>query len=535
MEERFSIISEHHRGVLDRAERDAGDRLLKDLQIDRAFRIICPDSMYREDFLNVLRKPLTDPDEIRERQRVIRTFHKNPAFLDRLIEVVRRILLTKNMWDSERSRLMASRRVNPQDKNLMLWVARENLVLTAHFLKIFLAAAGEMHECLVQFGASEGWLLRLRENVAKIAVTSDTDRLDAFASKLEKGLAQAHSYDVELEVSEDLRIGAPFLSGFDYVPINKKPDKPTGAAGLFAFLTRDRKGKTPASEPESPGYGEGAMPERNVRVENTDLEWGQDLSARAVQECDRLFTSFLRTLVDRVAGLEEELYFCRCALYYIDRFEDRGVTYVWPEILPEETNAFECRNLRDLLLLTESMYVQSVIPNDVTFGRGAGENGLSGMLVTGKNNSGKTVYLRSIGTAVLLAQCGLPVPADEARISVRRRIFTTFAKAEGELVPLSSAGRFEEEVAEIAGIIRNMEPNSLLLLNETFQTTAYDEGADGMVPILGYLAGLGCGFIFVTHLTRLVERYRAIGRTESGVTVMRTSDDPRTRYKIAEI
>ena len=535
MGERFTVIGEHPRGILDREEREAGDKILKDLQIDRAFRTICPESMYREDFLNVLRTPLTDPDEIRERQRVLKTFHANPAFLDCLIEVVRKLLLTKNMWDSERSRLMASRRVNPQDKNLMLWVARENLVLTAHFLRIFLSVTEEMAECLKTFGASEGWLLRLRGNVERIAVSSDADRLTAFAAKIEKGLAQAHSYDVEMEVSPELRIGIPFLSSFDYVPLAKKADKPTGAAGIFAFLTRDRKNKgTEEASDSVPNAGEG-MPERHVPVYDTELEWGQDLSARAVQECDRLFTSFLRTLVDRFSGLEEELYFCRCTLYYIDRFEDRGVKYVWPELLPAEENALACKTLQDLLLLTESMFVQSVIPNDVTFGKGAGENGLSGMLVTGKNNSGKTVYLRSIGTAVLLAQCGLPVPEEEARISVRRRIFTTFAKAEGELVPLSSAGRFEEEVAEIAGIIRDMEPNSLLLLNETFQTTAYDEGADGMVPILTYLAGLGCGFIFVTHLSRLVERYRAMDRAESGVTVMRTSDDPRTRYKIGEI
>ena len=81
------------------------------------------------------------------------------------------------------------------------------------------------------------------------------------------------------------------------------------------------------------------------------------------------------------------------------------------------------------------------------------------------------------------------------------------------------------------GIIRAMEPNSLLLLNETFQTTAYDEGADGMIPILNYLGALGCGIIFVTHLTRLVERCR---NTE-GVAVMRTSEDPRTRYKLSRI
>ena len=50
-----------------------------------------------------------------------------------------------------------------------------------------------------------------------------------------------------------------------------------------------------------------------------------------------------------------------------------------------------------------------------------------------------------------------------------------------------------------------------------------------MAPILEYLSALGCGFIFVTHLTRLTELYR----TAPGVTVMRTSDDPRTRYKIS--
>ena len=154
MAERFSILGEHPRGVMSRAERDAGDRTLKDLQIDRAFRLICPDSMYREDFLGVLRAPLTDPDEIRERQRILKIFLETPAYLDKLIEVVRRILLTKNMWDSERSRLMASRRVNPQDKNLVLWVARENLILTAHFLRIFLSAVGEIHECLNMFGAA---------------------------------------------------------------------------------------------------------------------------------------------------------------------------------------------------------------------------------------------------------------------------------------------------------------------------------------------------------------------------------------------
>ena len=152
-------------------------------------------------------------------------------------------------------------------------------------------------------------------------------------------------------------------------------------------------------------------------------------------------------------------------------------------------------------------------------------------VIAGKNNTGKTVYLRSVGTAVLLAQCGLPVPCTSAVISVRKRIFTSFAAAEGELLPLSSAGRFEEEVAAISQIIDAVEPSSLLLMNETFQTTAYDEGAEGMYHILNYIAAIGCGFIFVTHLLKLKELYA----DNRSVEVLKTSDSPKTRYKIGKL
>ena len=132
---RFTILSDTPRGILSREERAEGGRVLSDLQLDRAFRTICPDSIYREAFLNVLLTPLTDPDEIRERQRILAVFREKPQLLERLIEEVRRLLLTKKSWDEERSRLMHARHVNPQDKSLVLWVARENLVLTAHFLR----------------------------------------------------------------------------------------------------------------------------------------------------------------------------------------------------------------------------------------------------------------------------------------------------------------------------------------------------------------------------------------------------------------
>ena len=522
---RYSILWENERGVLTREEKDEGRRVITDLQLDRAFRLICPDNMIREAFLSVLLTPLTEVGEIEKRRAVVGEFHRSPGLLDKLTELIRRLAVTKNSWDSERSRLMASRRVDPKDKSLVLWVARENLVLTAHFVRIGLRIAADIHETLNMFGCTDGWLGQLKEAARLVGCSVRSGEMTELCDKLEKGLSNAHTYEIEFDFDDLLRITPTFLRDFQYVRVAEKPQKKPKNPLFSLFEKSEKTEKTKNSDalPE--------MPEREVPLTGPEVgvEWGLELSAKAVQELDRYLTSFLRTLFDRFSGLEEELYFYQAVNQHIDRLAERNVTTVFAELLPAEENRMEMEELSDLLLLTESMSALSVIPNDVSFG--GGECGVSGMLITGKNNTGKTVYLRSVGTAVLLTQCGLPIPARSARISVRNRIFTSFAKAEGELIPLSSAGRFEEEVAELSGIIERMEPDSLLLLNETFQTTAYDEGAEGMYHILNYLARLECGFLFVTHLTKLRELYRG----ESGVTVKKTSDDPRTRYKIETI
>ena len=101
------------------------------------------------------------------------------------------------------------------------------------------------------------------------------------------------------------------------------------------------------------------------------------------------------------------------------------------------------------------------------------------------------MYLRSIGTAQIMAQSGLPVCARRASISMRNAIFTQFSSAEKDFVVGDTAGRFEGEVQEVAHIIDNIKPHSLVLLNETFQTTAYVEGAQGIFDILNVFPRIG--------------------------------------------
>lgn len=520
MAEKISIMFEAPPGLMTREEKETGAKLLRDLQIDRAFRLLCPDGTIREAFLTLLCRSLPTLDETLGRQKTIQLLHAHPVLLDRLIDLIRRFLMTKNAWDTERSRLFAVRRVSPSDNGLALANARQSLAMTSHFLRLFLNLLADIAAQIDAFASNERYLGRLRQACAAATAGESMRALSDFLDLCEKNLANAFAYDIDFSVDGELMSDAPIMARFQH--IRTLPPKKQKQTFLARLKGKDAGEAAKTEKPASTAPGT-AEEEPLVGVGNVSVEDGLALAARAVAECDRYLTAMAKGLAERFSDVEMELYFYKACVLYVERMEQRNVRLTYPKMLPPEANTLRCRKLMDLLLLTESMNVQSVVPNDAEIGTG-GET--TGLLITGKNNSGKTVFLRSVGTAVFLSQCGLPIPAEEAAISLRRRIFTHFAKAEGELSPLSQAGRFEEEAAELAGIIREVEPCSLLLMNETFQTTAYDEGSEGMYYILRHISRLGCGFLFVTHLTKLMEMCRGEAMAA------RTSDDPRTRYKV---
>ena len=83
---------------------------------------------------------------------------------------------------------------------------------------------------------------------------------------------------------------------------------------------------------------------------------------------------------------------------------------------------------------------------------------------------------------------GLPVPAERLTFSPCSRLLTYYAEAEKAE---QGAGRFEQEVREFRAMFDALVPGTLVLLNEPFQSTAYDEGAKGLADILAYFSACG--------------------------------------------
>jgi DNA mismatch repair ATPase MutS len=164
-------------------------------------------------------------------------------------------------------------------------------------------------------------------------------------------------------------------------------------------------------------------------------------------------------------------------------------------MFPKIAEFESAENVYDPLLLAEGLTKSQIVTNDVK---------LSGcVLIRGANAAGKTSFIRALGLLSIFAAAGLPVCAENAEIPFFEYAYTQFSKSE-QLGKLDEAGRFEQEVKELADIYSVVGATSLVLLNETFQTTAYAEGADAIRNILAAMEKLGARWIFVTHLTPLL-------------------------------
>jgi DNA mismatch repair ATPase MutS len=119
------------------------------------------------------------------------------------------------------------------------------------------------------------------------------------------------------------------------------------------------------------------------------------------------------------------------------------------------------------------------------------------VIITGANQGGKSTFLRSIGLAQLMMQCGMFVPAESFHASVANGIFTHYKREED---PTMKSGKFDEELDRMSAIADHLAPGSMVLFNESFAATNEREGSEVARQITRALLERGITVFFVTHL-----------------------------------
>lgn len=119
------------------------------------------------------------------------------------------------------------------------------------------------------------------------------------------------------------------------------------------------------------------------------------------------------------------------------------------------------------------------------------------VVITGANQGGKSTFLRSIGLAQLMMQCGMFVPAELFTANLCDFLFTHFRREED--ISMNS-GKLDEELSRMNEIADNITSKSMLLFNESFAATNEREGSEIARQIISALIERRFKVFYVTHL-----------------------------------
>lgn len=474
-----------------------GPRTLYHLSMDKTFAAICEDDVPRSVFLKVLSMPTTDPAVITYRQQLLQAFEAQPRFFPELIDLYSRF---KGLWDShDRERQAMMRHIHNSTAGASAQTLKNLLQSNALTLKRCLSFLRGISDLCDEFHISgedcrSTALKRLARETAEISKSAAYDKLITLCSRFEDMGIDA-IYDFQVNLGESGQIELCRMIEHKYLHITD-PD----------FQPRRRWFARRVEEEDTGDC---------VRIHMTEDTTYDKLMSVPLQLLAEQIDTLSDQLFDHFCHIADELPFYDAALRYLHVLRNHGIRPTYPAV--SEGINYAISGLRDLALLVDVNQTEQVVPNDVNTAD------VRGMIVFGENNSGKTVFLRSLGCAQLLAQAGLPIPADGAKMPICTQIMTQFSEAEKEFERGNDAGRFEQEVRELASVIDDLDSGALILLNETFQTTAYDEGAEGLYHILGYFTARKIRFLLVSHLHQLEGRFKSgdvgVYRTQPGFKV----------------
>ncbi len=219
--------------------------------------------------------------------------------------------------------------------------------------------------------------------------------------------------------------------------------------------------------------------------------------ARALSELQSRGIGIAATTLSRAADhvrsffamLRIELAFYVGCLNLHERLAQKGEPVCLPSVAPAEEGRLSFRGLYDAGLTLNLN--QRVVGNDGM------ADGRDLVIITGANQGGKSTFLRSIGLAQLMMQCGMFVAALSFCSSLCDGLFTHYKREED---PELKSGKLDEELGRMSDIIDHITPFPLILFNESFAATNEHEGSEIAKQITSALLERRIRMVFVTHL-----------------------------------
>jgi len=228
-------------------------------------------------------------------------------------------------------------------------------------------------------------------------------------------------------------------------------------------------------------------------IEYQILEKVEKLNPDIFMRLDGFFNQMQDFIDKTIETFVDQIQFYFAFLGYIKRFEKNNIKFSYPEFSKE---IIYIENACDIDLADEFIKNNKFcVANDFNM-----QDNEKIAIITGPNQGGKTTFVRCIGQIIHLSKLGLKVPATKAHIFLFDNLWSCFERQE-QVQSLRS--RLENDLIRIKKILDNTTSNSILILNEVFSSTTYDDALFLSKQVLKIILEKGCLCIWVTFMDEL--------------------------------
>ncbi|ARF10826.1 DNA mismatch repair ATPase MutS [Hokovirus HKV1] len=153
------------------------------------------------------------------------------------------------------------------------------------------------------------------------------------------------------------------------------------------------------------------------------------------------------------------------------------------------------------------------IPHDISLGHSDNDNNeLDGIIIYGLNSAGKSSLMKAIGISIIMAQCGLYVPATSFEFSPYDSLY---ARINGNDDLFKGQSSFTLEMTELDSILERTGPKTLVIGDEVCRGTDRISGTAIVTATIMKLAETKSTFIFASHLHDVAKKIKKLKNVKS--------------------